>query len=88
MYPELPRCGNVKTPKTPPIRGEEVNQRYLTRADGTVVGAETIAAAMARMMKQAREAGQAGISGGQMSPERMRELQRHTAYQLAVAVVG
>jgi len=88
MYAELPRCGNVKTPKTPPIRGEEVNRRYLTRADGTVVGAETIAAAMARMMKQAREAGQAGISGGQMSPERIRELQRHTAYQLAVAVVS
>lgn len=71
-----------------PIGGEQADRRFLTRADGSIVGAETVAAAMARMMKQAREAGQAGIGGAQMSPERMRELQRHTAYQLAVAVVN
>ena len=70
-----------------PIRGEEADRRFLTRADGTIVGAEVIAAAMARMMERAREAIQAGTEGIDMSPERMREIQRRTAYQLAVAVV-
>jgi len=71
-----------------PVNGEEANRRYLTRADGTIVGAEVYAAFMARMMEQAREAKQAGAEGIDMSPERMREMQRLTAYQLAVAVVS
>ena len=56
------------------VGGEESLRRYLTRADGTLVGAEAMAAAMARMAQP------------QMS-ERMREQQRLMAYQLAEAVV-
>lgn len=69
------------------VNGEEANRRYLTRANGSIVGAEVYAAFMARMMERAREAKQAGVEGIDMSPERMREMQRLTAYLLAEAVV-
>jgi len=69
------------------IGGPESIARYLTKADGTQVGAKTLEAMMARMA-----AGAAGGSGSpagqpQMTPERMREQQRQMAYQLAEAVV-
>ena len=62
------------------IGGEESLKRYVTKADGTQVGAQPIAEAMARMAQRAQEAG--------MSPERMREQQRLMSYQLAEAVVA
>jgi methyltransferase (TIGR00027 family) len=64
------------------IGGEESLKRYLTRADGSRVGAQSLAAAMARMAERARAAGQ------QMSMERTPEQQRLMAYQLAEAVVA
>ncbi|HEX5109836.1 MAG TPA: SAM-dependent methyltransferase [Vicinamibacterales bacterium] len=69
------------------IGGEESLKRYLTRSDGTQVGAETMAQSMARMAERARAAGPASPEAQAMSPERMREQQRVMAYQLAVAVV-
>jgi hypothetical protein len=66
------------------IGGEESVRRYLTRADGTQVGAEAIAAAMARQAQAAKESAPQAQA---MSPERMRELARQMAYQLAEAVV-
>jgi methyltransferase (TIGR00027 family) len=71
------------------VGGEESLKRFVTRADGTQVGAEAIAAAMSRMAQHAREATESGaVQAPQLSPERMREQQRLTAYQLAEAVVG
>jgi methyltransferase (TIGR00027 family) len=70
------------------IGGEDSIRRYVTRADGTQVGAEAMAAAMARMAEQARAEGASAPAGQQMSPERMREQQRLMAYQLAEAVVA
>ena len=70
------------------IGAEESLKRYLTRADGTQVGAQAIAEAMARMSERAQAAGQSPSQGQQMSPERMREQQRLMAYQLAEAVVA
>jgi methyltransferase (TIGR00027 family) len=61
------------------IGGEESIRRYLTRADGTQVGAQAAAAAMA----YAQGAQPAGLS-----PEQIREQARQTAYQLAEAVVA
>jgi len=68
------------------IGGEGSVKRYLTRADGTQVGAEALAAAFARMAARARESG--APEAPAMSPERMREQQRLMAYQMAEAVVG
>jgi methyltransferase (TIGR00027 family) len=70
------------------IGGEKSLKRYLTRADGTQVGAQAIAEAMARMSERAQAEGQSPSQGRQMSPERMREQQRLMAYQLAEAVVA
>jgi hypothetical protein len=69
------------------IGGEESLKRFVTKADGTQVGAETTAAVMARMAEAAREARESGAQWAQMSPEQMREQQRLMAYQLAEAVV-
>jgi methyltransferase (TIGR00027 family) len=69
------------------IGGEESLMRFVTKPDGSLVGAEAIAAAMARMAQAAREARDAGEQWPQMSPEQMREQQRLMAYQLAEAVV-
>jgi methyltransferase (TIGR00027 family) len=71
-----------------PIGGEESLKRFATRADGSQVGAEAIAAAMARAEQRAREDGDEALLQQQMSPERMREQQRTMAYQLAEAVVA
>ena len=71
------------------VGGEDSARRYLTRADGTQVGAQAIAEAMARMAARARAAMPASPEGQQqMSPERMREQQRLSAYHLAEAVVA
>jgi methyltransferase (TIGR00027 family) len=71
------------------IGGEESLKRYVTRADGTQIGAQAIAEAMARMAQRARESAQSGSEAQQqMSPERMREQQRVMSYQLAEAVVS
>jgi methyltransferase (TIGR00027 family) len=70
------------------VGGEESLKRYLTKADGTQVGAQALAEAMARMAERARAAGQSAPGGQQMSPERMREQQRLMGYQLAEAVVA
>jgi methyltransferase (TIGR00027 family) len=67
------------------IGGEESVKLYLTRADGSVVGAETIAAAMAKMAENARLEANAAL---RMSPEQMREQQRRMAYQIAEAAVS
>lgn len=71
------------------VGGEDSARRYLTRADGTQIGAQTIAEAMARMAARARAAGPASPEvQQQMSPERVREQQRLSAYHLAEAVVA
>jgi len=72
------------------IGGEESLERYLTKADGTQVGAQVIADAMARKAQGAQAAGQSAPAGQapqgpQMSPERMREQRRLMAYQMAEA---
>lgn len=71
------------------IGGPDSIARYLTKADGTVVGAKTIAEAMARAAAQVQAARAQAPSDAQpqMTPERMREQQRQMAYQLAEAVV-
>lgn len=77
-----------------PIGGEKSAERFLTKSDGTQVGAEAMAAAMAAA--KARMAARAQAPPGapqasqlpQMSPERVRAQQRLMAYQLAEAVVG
>jgi len=72
-----------------PIGGEESLKRYVTRADGTRIGAATIAAAMARMAQRSRAEGQQVPEVQQIAPEaaaRMREQQRVMSYQLAEAV--
>jgi len=70
------------------IGGEESVKRYVTKSDGTAVGAQAYAAAMARMADRARESAQSTPERPQMSPEQMREQQRLMAYQLAEAVTG
>jgi hypothetical protein len=60
----------------------------VTRADGTRIGAATIAAAVARMAERSRAAGHDAPESQQISPEtaaRMREQQRLMSYQLAEA---
>ena len=71
------------------IGGADSIARYLTKADGAVVGAQVLAEAMARAATQAQAARTETSSPAQpqMTPERMREQQRQMAYQLAEAVV-
>ena len=71
------------------VGGEDSAKRYLTRVDGTQVGAQAIAEAMARMAARAREAAPTSPEvQQQMSPERMREQQRLSAYHLSEAAVA
>jgi methyltransferase (TIGR00027 family) len=70
------------------IGGEESVKRYATKPDGTQLGAQAIADAMARMAQRAREAGAASPEAKAVDPQRMREQQRTMAYQLADAVVA
>jgi methyltransferase (TIGR00027 family) len=69
------------------IGGEESLDRYVTRADGTRVGAQAIAEAMVRMAALPQAAGQALPPGQQWSAEQTRAQQRLMAYQLAEVVV-
>jgi len=62
--------------------GAAVAARYLTRADGTQVGAEALAEAIARMVASAQAAGTP-----RMSPKQMREQQRLMSHQVVVAAV-
>ena len=68
------------------IGGSESIARFLTKADGTQVGAKTLEALMARMAAGAAEGG-SPAGQPQMTPEHMREQQRQMAYQLVEAVV-
>jgi methyltransferase (TIGR00027 family) len=61
---------------------EEAATRYLTRADGSQVGAETLAAAMARVVESARAAG-----APQVSPEQMRAQQKIMSHLVVEAAV-
>ncbi|HZF29780.1 MAG TPA: SAM-dependent methyltransferase [Gammaproteobacteria bacterium] len=71
-----------------PVGGAESVKRYLTKADGTQVGAQTLAGAMARMADYFKSAGPGESTGpAQAFAERMREQQRTMVYQLADAVV-
>lgn len=71
------------------VGGEESIRRYLTKADGTQIGAEALAEARTRMAAYLKPAGQPSETTVP-SPalvERMREQQRMMAYQLADAAV-
>ena len=68
------------------IGGDESLKRYATKADGTQVGAEAIAAAMERFRQLLAASGDPAQSA-LISPERIRESQRLMSYQLAEAVV-
>jgi methyltransferase (TIGR00027 family) len=68
------------------IGGEESLKRFVTKADGTQVGAQAIAAAMARMAQRMQDTERpAPPSPEQMA--RMREQQRLMGYQIAEAMV-
>ena len=70
------------------IGSEESIRRYLTRADGTTVGAEGHAKAEAlRKAAQARAAEQMSLEQRQKMEAGMREQQRQMAYRIAEAVV-
>ncbi len=69
------------------IGGEESLRRYATKSDGTLVGAQAMAEAVARMKERGAAAAPTGPDGQPMSPERMREQQRVMAYQMAEATV-
>jgi methyltransferase (TIGR00027 family) len=68
------------------IGSEESVTRYLTRTDGTQVGAEAIAEATARAAEQARAAASSSASPQSPSPGPTRE-QRGMGYHLLEAVV-
>jgi methyltransferase (TIGR00027 family) len=70
------------------IGGEQSLERYVTRADGTQVGAQTIADAMARMAAATQADGAPAAQGQRLSAQRTPEQQRLMAYQLAEAVVA
>jgi methyltransferase (TIGR00027 family) len=70
------------------LSGADAVKRYLTRADGTQVGAAAVAEATARATAQrAAAAAEAPAGQPQMTPEQMRHQQRVMAYMLAEAVV-
>jgi methyltransferase (TIGR00027 family) len=70
------------------IGSEEAAARYLTRADGTTVGAEGHAQAEAlRQAAQAAAAEHASPELREQIAQRMRAQERHMAYRIAAAVV-
>jgi O-methyltransferase involved in polyketide biosynthesis len=69
------------------IGGEESLKRYVTMADGTLLGEQTLAEAMRRWVASQAQAGTAPPGQAQPNPERTREQQRGMSYQLAEAVV-
>ena len=70
------------------IGGEASLKRYLTKADGTQVGAQALEEARARMAARTPAAGESASQAPRMPPERTREQQRLMAYQMAEAVVA
>ncbi|HEX5421207.1 MAG TPA: SAM-dependent methyltransferase [Gammaproteobacteria bacterium] len=70
------------------VGGDESSKRYLTRADGTQVGAAALAEAMTRMARMRAESAAHGTAVPQISAETLREQQRVMSYQLADAVVA
>ena len=83
----LAECG-LELREVLTVGGPESVDRYLTRADGTRVGEEAIAAITARMMERARSAAPSTPQAPQMSPDQIRAQQRLMSYQLAEAVVS
>lgn len=81
----LAECG-LELRETLAIGGEDSIKRYLTKADGTQLGGETLATGIAIMAQRARETRSSLPEGQAVSPERVREQQRLMAYQLAEAV--
>ena len=69
------------------IGGPESVARYLTKADGTHVGAAAVGELMARAAVQAAKDLEAMTPEQRAAQERMREQQRQMAYQLVDAVV-
>lgn len=69
------------------IGGEESAKRYLTKADGTEVGGQAIAEAMARAAQQSRAAGRPPLGDENELRERMRALRHVMAYHIAEATV-
>jgi methyltransferase (TIGR00027 family) len=65
------------------IGGEESLKRFLTKRDGTQVGADVLAEATRRYTEQLAASGQVP----QMSPEQAREQQRLMSYHMAEAIV-
>jgi hypothetical protein len=65
------------------IGGEESLERFLTKRDGTQVGADVLAEATRRYTEQLAASGQVP----QMSPEQAREQQRLMSYHMAEAIV-
>jgi methyltransferase (TIGR00027 family) len=70
------------------VGGEESVQRYLTKNDGTQLGAQTLAAAMARFAAQFKPPTPPSAEEQAALAAKMREQQRLMAYQLADAVVA
>jgi methyltransferase (TIGR00027 family) len=71
------------------LGSEESNQRYLTRADGTMVGSEAHAKAMA--LREAAEAyaiANMSAEDRRAQQERMREQRQNMAYRIVEAVVA
>jgi methyltransferase (TIGR00027 family) len=71
------------------VGGEDSTKRYLTKSDGTQLGAQVLAEMTARMAASLKLAARPNESkeAAQAFTERMREQQRMMAYQLADAVV-
>ena len=72
------------------VGGQESIKRYLIKSDGTQLGAQALAEAMARMAAHFKASGQGPADSPeaqQALAERVREQQRIMAYQLANAVV-
>ena len=70
------------------VGGEESVKRYLTRTDGTQVGAQALAETAARFAAQLKAAAPPAAQGQPDLAAQMRERQRMMAYQLADAVVA
>lgn len=70
------------------VGGVESVRRYLTKTDGTQIGAQTLAEAMARFAERMKAAAPPSTEDPAALAAKMREQQRLMAYQLAVAVVA
>ena len=71
------------------VGGEESVKRYLTKTDGTQVGAQVLAEAIARFVAKLKAApAPAAGAAPAFSPAQLQEQQRTMAYQIADAVVA